>query len=165
MIYFKTTVHAALNETRSGRNGALVLVVDDEIIVADTLSTILERAGYVVLTAYDGQSALMMALQTQPDLVITDVSMPRMNGVELAISLGKSLPRCRILLFSGNATSRDMMGLYGGREQFTLLSKPMHPTRVLEHIRVALESDEFSAKQPGSRSRRAAGPSDLRETA
>ena len=68
----------------------VVLVVDDERIIADTLSVILTRSGFCVLTAYDGSSALELARGVAPDLLLSDVMMgPGMDGTQLAIEMVK----------------------------------------------------------------------------
>ena len=59
-----------------------VLVVDDERVIADTLSAILSKHGFAVMTAYSGATALDLARVTPPDLLISDVAMPEMNGIE-----------------------------------------------------------------------------------
>src|ERR1700757_1303859 len=64
-----------------------VLVVDDQRLIADTISEILDGAGFQVKAAYDGWSALDIAGRFHPDYVLSDVLMPRMNGVELAIAV------------------------------------------------------------------------------
>ena len=80
-----------------------ILVVDDERRIADTLSEILELAGFHVMVAYDGWEALEKAARFHPDYLLSDVLMPRMNGVELAIAIRKIYPAAKILLFSGQA--------------------------------------------------------------
>src|ERR1700679_2821261 len=59
----------------------LVLVVDDEKVIADTLSIILSKSGFSTMTAYDGVAALQLAKDLKPDLVISDVMMPGMTGI------------------------------------------------------------------------------------
>ncbi len=61
----------------------VVLVVDDESAIADTLTEILSRSGYAAMTAYDGNEALETALVTPPEMLITDVILPGMSGIEL----------------------------------------------------------------------------------
>jgi CheY-like chemotaxis protein len=113
----------------------LVLVVDDERIIADTLSIILSRNGFSTMTAYDGLSGLEIARSAHPDLVISDVMMPGMTGVELAITVTQTIPTCKILLFSGQAATVDL--LEKAREAghtFTTLTKPVHPTDMLKRV-------------------------------
>jgi len=127
----------------------VVLVVDDERVIADTLSVILSRSGFAVLTAYDGESALELARVVPPELLISDVMMePGMDGTELAIEIVKAYPDCMILLFSGHAATRDL--LERAREtghNFTLLTKPVHPSDLLGRIS---ESFGARAKAPGA---------------
>jgi DNA-binding response OmpR family regulator len=113
----------------------VILIVDDERVIADTLSIILSRSGFATFTAYDGISALELADIVRPELLISDVVMPGMTGVELAISLGHLVPDCKILLFSGQAATADLLSK--ARElghDFTTLTKPVHPTDMLRRI-------------------------------
>lgn len=113
-----------------------VLIVDDERLIADTCAEILEGAGFDTRTAYDGWAALEMVRGFQPDYLLTDVLMPRVNGVELAIYVSKMLPAARILLFSGQAGISEI--LLQGNEQgyeFELVAKPIHPIKLIERLR------------------------------
>jgi CheY-like chemotaxis protein len=112
-----------------------VLIVDDERLVADTLAEILERAGCHVAVAYDGWTALDAAGRFHPDHLLSDVLMPRMNGVELAIAIRKMYPGIRILLFSGQAGISDILldGQKRGYE-FELIAKPIHPLKLIERL-------------------------------
>jgi DNA-binding response OmpR family regulator len=121
----------------------LVLVVDDERVIADTLTTILSRSGFNAITAYDGETALALAKATPPDLLISDVVMPGMTGVDLAIALTHAIPTCKVLLFSGQAATLDL--LEKARESghdFTTLTKPVHPTDMLTRVRHSLTIPE-----------------------
>jgi CheY-like chemotaxis protein len=73
----------------------LVLVVDDEPVIADTIAQILEKRGYAAIAAYDGEDAIQAALLNPPQLVISDVMMPGMNGIELGISIRRIFPDCK----------------------------------------------------------------------
>jgi CheY-like chemotaxis protein len=120
-------------ETRPAR--PRVLVVDDEKLIADTCSEILEGAGFEAKAAYDGWAAMGMVAEFRPDYLLTDVLMPRMNGVELAIAINKMMPSVRILLFSGQAGISDI--LRRGHErgyEFELVAKPIHPTKLIERL-------------------------------
>lgn len=116
----------------------VVLVVDDEEIVADTLALILDQAGFCAVKAYGGREALAMARLTPPALLLTDVQMPGMNGVELALKVVKERPECQVLLFSGHATSGDLVAARAAGYDFPLLCKPVHPMELLEHISASL---------------------------
>ena len=113
-----------------------VLVVDDERRIADTLAEILEMSGFQVATAYDGREALAAVARFHPDYLLSDVLMPRMNGVELAIAVQKMFPSARILLFSGQAGISEI--LREGQKQgfeFELIAKPIHPLRLIERLK------------------------------
>jgi len=112
----------------------IVLVVDDEHLVADTLAVIFERAGFCTLTAYDAAGALEIAAAIAPDILVSDVDMPGMNGVELAMTLIERLPKCRVLLFSGHATFADLSEARAAGHDFPLLPKPVHPAVMLENV-------------------------------
>jgi DNA-binding response OmpR family regulator len=114
----------------------VVLVVDDERIIADTLSVILARSGFSVLTAYDGESALDLAQTVPPELLLSDVMLgPGIDGTELALELVDTQPDCRVLLFSGHAATQDLLSRSRAcGHDFTLLSKPLHPADLLARI-------------------------------
>jgi len=126
----------------------VVMIVDDEKIIADTLTAIFRQNHYTVLTAYNGADALELAKVIPPDLVITDVMMPKMNGIELAITLEALLPGCRILLFSGQATTVDLLAAARTMgHDFTTLSKPVHPTEMLKHVAQTLRAPAVPSTQ------------------
>jgi CheY-like chemotaxis protein len=126
------------------RESPVILVVDDERVIADTLSTILSKKGFAVMTAYNAKSALELARVIPPELLITDVAMPGMNGIELAIALVQSIPDCKILLFSGQASTIDLLdeARHEGHN-FNLLTKPVHPTDMLARIHECLKDREI----------------------
>ena len=131
----------------------IVLVVDDEPLVADSMAAILKLEGYAVVTAYSGLSALGMAIAMRPALLISDVAMPRMNGVELAIAVLANLPDCNVLLFSGHATHKDLAPAREAGHDLTLLSKPIHPEEMIKHV-----SRSLSARRPAKRLSRSVEP-------
>jgi len=113
----------------------VIFVVDDEKVIADTLCAILRLSGYDAQAFYDAESALTESADQQPDFVISDVSMPGMNGVEMAVQLKEQLPRCRVLLFSGNAgTSEVLLAAQRRGYDFELLAKPVHPKDLLARL-------------------------------
>src|SRR5664279_4549673 len=112
-----------------------ILVVDDESIIADTMSEILSRSGYLAMTAYDAEEALETALLSPPELLITDVMLPGMSGIELAITIRRIFPDCKILLCSGQAIALDLHASAQSKgHHFTLLTKPVHPRDMLATV-------------------------------
>ncbi len=133
-----------------------ILVVDDERLIADSLVEILHTEGYGASAAYDARSALDAAELFPPDLVISDVMMPGMTGVDLAIVLWNTIPDCKILLFSGQAMSSDL--LQEARSEgydFHVISKPIHPTDLLREIATI---DAPASHPPRCRGDRTASP-------
>ena len=112
-----------------------IFVVDDERVIAETLATILERSGFSAQCFFNPLEALHAARSDAPDLLISDVMMPQLSGVELAVQIKGLWPLCQVLLFSGQAGNADL--LQGARKQghdFRLLSKPVHPSDLLREI-------------------------------
>ena len=113
-----------------------VLVVDDERVIADTLAIILNQSGFNASAVYTGMAAVERAKEDKPDLIISDVIMPDMNGIEAAIRIRQLLPGCKILLFSGQAATADLLekARQEGHE-FEILAKPVHPQDLLAKLR------------------------------
>jgi CheY-like chemotaxis protein len=115
---------------------ALVYVVDDEKIIAITLAAILKNSGFEAVAFIDPLEALYAAESQTPDLLITDVMMPQLNGIDLGVQFKAIHPKCKILLFSGQAATADL--LHDARTQghhFELLTKPVHPKDLLQAIK------------------------------
>ncbi len=113
-----------------------VLVVDDEQIIADTLAKILDLNGYEASPVYTGTAAVESARTLQPDLIISDVIMPDMDGIQAAIKIREFLPNCKILLFSGQAATADLLeNARAQGHEFEILGKPVHPSDLLAKLR------------------------------
>ena len=113
-----------------------VLVVDDEQVIADTLAKILDLNGYEASAVYSGTAAVESARSLQPDLVISDVIMQDMNGIEAAIHIRGFLPTCKILLFSGQAATADLLeNARAQGHEFEILAKPVHPADLLAKLK------------------------------
>ncbi len=108
----------------------VVLVVDDEQLIAETLVSILNSAGFAAMAAFDGESALDLASEIPPEVLITDIVMPGMDGIELAQEIKRRVPDCKVLLFSGQVGAVE----FGGRTDFPLLAKPVHPAQLLTEV-------------------------------
>src|ERR1700678_3425363 len=113
-----------------------IYVVDDEPVIASTLTAILNGSGFQATGFTSAEDAIRAAESESPSLLISDVVMPGMNGVELAIRLKSICPDCKILLFSGQAATNDLLESASKRgHEFELLSKPIHPKDLLAAIR------------------------------
>jgi CheY-like chemotaxis protein len=114
----------------------VALVVDDERVIATTLAVILNNAGFDAHALFSGQDAVDALETLQPDLLISDVVMPDMTGIEAAIITRRVLPKCKILLFSGQAATADLLeSARSEGHEFELLTKPVHPTDLLAKLR------------------------------
>jgi len=112
-----------------------VFVVDDEAAIATTLALILQSKGFDATSFTNPETALATSRTFVPDLLISDVAMPELSGVELAIRMKELHPACKVLLFSGQAATADLLD--EARKQghaFTLLTKPVHPSDLLSRI-------------------------------
>ena len=113
-----------------------ILVVDDEKVIADTIVQILNKNGFIAEAAYGGEEAIDKAKRACPELVLSDVLMPEIDGVEAAIAIRERCPDTRIILFSGQAATVEILAR--AREHghtFELLPKPIHPTQLIKHLR------------------------------
>jgi DNA-binding response OmpR family regulator len=114
----------------------VAFAVDDEHAIATTLATILNYAGFDARAMFSGEEAVDALDNLDPDLLITDVVLTGMNGIEAAIITRSKMPKCKILLFSGQAVSLDLLLIarLEGHE-FEILAKPIHPIDLLEKVR------------------------------
>jgi DNA-binding NtrC family response regulator len=100
------------------------------------------------MTAYDGISALKLARAVRPALLISDVVMPAMSGINLAISMTHMVPECKILLFSGQAATVDLLvDARNAGYDFNTLAKPVHPTDMLKRVSECLTMEDAVSGQ------------------
>ena len=112
-----------------------VIVLDDEKVIANTLALILNRSGYEACAVYTAEAAVETARKLSPDVLISDVIMRGMTGLEAAMRISQIAPRCRIILFSGQASTADLLEeAKANGHHFELLTKPVHPRTLLEHL-------------------------------
>ena len=103
-----------------------VIVADDERVIADTLTLILNKSGFEATAAYSGEEVAEIANTFQPDILVTDVVMCAMNGIQAAILVREMLPSCKIFLLSGQPMTAELLD--GAREQgheFEVIAKPL----------------------------------------
>ncbi len=115
-----------------------VLVVDDESNILDVVELYLLREGYRVLRAADGQTALKLYTEQQPNLVLLDVMLPRLDGLSVLsrIRALPSAPAPVIMLTAKNAEEDKLTGLEAGADDY--ITKPFSPRELVARVRVAL---------------------------
>jgi CheY-like chemotaxis protein len=97
---------------------------------------ILNQSGFAARSVYSGQAALELASTFAPDMLISDVIMADLNGIDAAIRIRTMLPRIKILLFSGQAATADLLEKARAQGyEFEILAKPVHPQDLLSRLR------------------------------
>jgi two-component system response regulator ResD len=120
-----------------------ILVVDDEPTIADVVSRYLERAGYSARTAADGQAALRSAGEERPDLVVLDLMLPGMDGLEVMSRLREygEGPRVSVILLTAKGEHADrIVGLRLGADDYVV--KPFSPAELVARVDAVLRRTE-----------------------
>ena len=127
-----------------------ILVVDDDARVANTTAAVLGSAGYECRAVHSGAAAIEVASAFVPDLVLSDVMMPDVNGVQVSMCIREQLPCCSILLFSGDVCHARRL-MEQAQANFTLLNKPIAPDDLFRQVELLLQQsppvDEFCSTQ------------------
>ena len=116
--------------------GARILVVDDDEQIVDAITRLLELEGYRALKAYDGKEALDVLAANEVDLILMDLMMPRVDGLQAVLEIRetKNIP---IIILSARGEGNDkILGLNAGADDY--ISKPYHPMELLARIRSQL---------------------------
>jgi DNA-binding response OmpR family regulator len=117
------------------QSGLNVLVVDDDPVIASTLAQILQLQGFEAQHYVNPLEALQTAAQLKPDILISEVLLPELSGVELANRLKAVCPECKILLFSAHPdTAKAQLEGLDGVHDFHFLAKPVRPEILLAQI-------------------------------
>jgi DNA-binding response OmpR family regulator len=112
-----------------------VLIVDDESVIADSLALIFRASGFEARAVYSGERAMELAQSFEPDVLVSDVVMRGLTGIEVAISVRQQFPECQVLLFSGQAATSDLIQAADSKGyRFDILTKPVHPKILLEYL-------------------------------
>jgi CheY-like chemotaxis protein len=112
-----------------------IFVVDDEPVIASTIAAILQLHGYSANSFTSPLEALTAARSRAPDLLVSDVAMPGISGIDLAIQMRAQFPTCRILLLSGHAAALSLAEDARFKENgFALLKKPLPPTELVFEV-------------------------------
>lgn len=118
-----------------------ILVVDDDRLVADTICLIYKANGFDSEACYSAAEGLERARSYVPDLMLCDVSMPDVSGLQLADSIAELLPETRMLLLSAYASNAAYTRAHArrARRPLKLLSKPCRPEDLLRESRALLQ--------------------------
>jgi DNA-binding response OmpR family regulator len=128
-----------LYPTVSASNRPRVLIADDEKLIADTLALILNQGGFEARAVYTCRKALEIASSFQPDLLISDVLMADINGIDAAIQMRALLPDIRVFLLSGQTATSEMIAKSHARDLgFEVLVKPVHPQELMRRLKTAV---------------------------
>lgn len=130
-----------------------ILLIDDDELLRAAIGELLESNGYTVTSAGSGDAGLAMFRTVRPDLVITDLSMPGPDGIDIVRALSGEVPRPRIVVISGGAERLD--SLSGLRRAQTLgadriLEKPFRAKALLDVIHAVLENPELETGSAGA---------------
>jgi CheY-like chemotaxis protein len=128
---------------------ARILVVDDEDLVRNTLRRILERDGHEVVEAENGEVALEKFKQKQTDLVIVDLFMPVMDGLELLNELRLEFPGTKMIAISGSIYERRprFLEIAGRMESVKTLAKPFTAQEVVDVVNETLEEEPSDSEE------------------
>jgi len=119
-----------------------VLVVDDEPKIVQLARDYLEHAGFAVLTAGDGPSALQAARVRQPDLIVLDLGLPGLDGLEVMRSIRASGPTPIVVLTARDTELDKLLGLELGADDY--VTKPFSPRELVARVRAVLRRSERS---------------------
>lgn len=126
--------------------GKKVLVVDDDKKIVDLIKLYLERDGYKVLTAYDGKEALEQARERRPDLIILDLMLPELDGLDVCRFLRAESDVPIIMLTAKTMEEDKLLGLDMGADDY--VSKPFSPRELVARVRAVLRRAQLEPKGP-----------------
>jgi DNA-binding NtrC family response regulator len=113
-------------------DNATILVVDDERSIADTAAMVLDREGYCALALYNAADAIALLSRLDVALMVSDINMPEMDGIDLALKARELCPRMGILLMSGNETLETIKRRPGCEGcPFEFIAKPFGARQLL----------------------------------
>ncbi|MGO0059731.1 winged helix-turn-helix domain-containing protein [Brevibacillus fluminis] len=125
-----------------------ILVVDDELSIAKLLQFNLEKAGFEVVSAYDGKQALEMVSQEKPDFIILDLMLPKIDGMDVCKTLRQDRINTPILMLTAKDDELDkILGLELGADDY--LTKPFSPREVVARVKAILRRTQAAPDAGG----------------
>jgi DNA-binding response OmpR family regulator len=116
---------------------ARILVIDDEASIRDLCARVLARAGFVVTTASSGEDGLAQLAREPVDLVVTDIRMPGLSGLDVLERAKATLPHLRVILITGFGTPQTLArAQHAGADR--ILTKPFNPAELVTAVREIL---------------------------
>ena len=113
-----------------------ILVIDDDVIVRETIIQILEDRGYLVVSAADGQRGVTSFRSEKPDLVITDIIMPEKEGIQTITEIRRERPDAKVIAISGGGRigNTDFLKIARHLGAFDAIAKPFDPDDLLTRV-------------------------------
>ena len=131
-------------------DGTTILVVEDEPSIAEVVGLYLKRAGYLVTIARDGEAALRALVQQLPDLVVLDLMLPRVDGLEIMRWLRERGDTPLIMLTARSQEVDRIAGLEMGADDYVV--KPFSPQELVSRVRAVLRRSQAGGRLPGDKS-------------
>jgi len=125
----------------------LILVVDDEVRIVKQARDYLEHSGFRVVATGDGKTALALARQARPDLVVLDLNLPAMDGLDVCRALRRESDVPIIMLTARVEETDRLIGLELGADDY--ISKPFSPRELVARVKVILRRVQGGVRQPG----------------
>jgi DNA-binding NtrC family response regulator len=113
----------------------VVMVVDDEPVVRETILEILQDEGFEALGMSNAAQALLWVERIRPNVLLSDIVMPGMNGIDMAVQVARILPQCRIILFTGHASGPSLLeNARAQGHEFEVFAKPINPNLLISTL-------------------------------
>ena len=121
-------------------------MVDDERVIADTLVAILRNEGFAATVTYSGSAAVENARESSPDVLICDIVLEAVSGIEVAMRIRAMCQDCTIILMSGAQASAELLEQASAEgHEFEVLAKPFHHTTLIDKLRGGFDQTGESA--------------------
>lgn len=124
-----------------------ILIADDAEGITEVVKTLMEVRGYDAVTAADGRAALAKAEQIRPDVVVLDICMPEMSGLEVLTKLKETMPKTEVIVISALGDANTMEVAHG-LGAFEYITKPFHVDYLISTVARALRLRADAAKPP-----------------